>query len=124
NISLKNVADSSASCAWTMVWLKATAMTPPCRAFVETYSAYMRSVTAYATSGPKAPFERTTVERRDIGPKDVLVSIAFAGICHSDIHTAFGEWGDVIYPLVPGHEIAGVVAEVGPDVTKHAVGDR
>jgi uncharacterized zinc-type alcohol dehydrogenase-like protein len=84
----------------------------------------MRSVTAYATSGPKVPFEKTTVERRDIGPKDVLVSIAFAGICHSDIHTAFGEWGDVIYPLVPGHEIAGVVAEVGAEVTKHAVGDR
>ncbi|MBA2609531.1 MAG: NAD(P)-dependent alcohol dehydrogenase [Actinobacteria bacterium] len=84
----------------------------------------MRSVTAFATLGPKAPFDKTTIERRDLGPTDVLIKIAFAGICHSDIHTAFGEWGDVIYPLVPGHEIAGVVEEVGTEVTKHALGDR
>jgi len=84
----------------------------------------MRSVTAYATPGPKAPFQKTTIERRDIGPKDVLIKIAYTGICHSDIHTARSEWGKVIYPLVPGHEIAGTVDEVGSAVTKHAVGDR
>jgi uncharacterized zinc-type alcohol dehydrogenase-like protein len=84
----------------------------------------MRSVTAYATSGPKAPFEKTTISRRDLGSKDVLIKIAFAGICHSDIHTARGEWGDVIYPLIPGHEIAGIVEEIGATVVKHRVGDR
>ena len=84
----------------------------------------MRSVTAYATPAAKAPFEKTTIDRRDIGPKDVLIKIAFAGICHSDIHTAREEWGRAHFPLVPGHEIAGTVEEIGSDVQKYAVGDR
>ena len=84
----------------------------------------MRSVTAYATPAAKAPFEKTTIQRRDLGPKDVLIKVAFAGICHSDIHTGREEWGDAIFPLVPGHEIAGTVEEVGPDVEKYSVGDR
>jgi uncharacterized zinc-type alcohol dehydrogenase-like protein len=69
-------------------------------------------------------FERGPVERRDVGPNDVLIDIAYAGICHSDIHQAREEWGRAIFPMVPGHEIAGVVRAIGPDVTKHAVGDR
>jgi uncharacterized zinc-type alcohol dehydrogenase-like protein len=84
----------------------------------------MRSVTAYATPNPKAPFEKTTIERRDLGPTDVLIRIAYAGICHSDIHTGREEWGKANFPLVPGHEIAGVVEETGAAVVKHAVGDR
>jgi uncharacterized zinc-type alcohol dehydrogenase-like protein len=84
----------------------------------------MTTVTAYATSAAKAPFAKTTIERREVGPKDVLIKIAYAGICHSDIHTAREEWGTANFPLVPGHEIAGVVTEVGAEVTKHAVGDR
>lgn len=84
----------------------------------------MRSVTAYATPAAKAPFEKTTIQRRDLGPHDVLIKIAYAGICHSDIHTAREEWGDAIFPLVPGHEIAGTVEEVGSDVDKYALGDR
>ena len=84
----------------------------------------MRSVTAYATAGPGGPFDKTTIERRDLGPRDVLVAIAYAGICHSDIHTARGEWGEARYPLVPGHEIAGTVEAIGPDVTTFEVGDR
>jgi uncharacterized zinc-type alcohol dehydrogenase-like protein len=84
----------------------------------------MRTVTAYATPAAKAPFVRTTVERRDVGPKDVSIAVAYAGICHSDIHTAREEWGPARFPLVPGHEIAGVVIEVGSDVTRYAVGDR
>jgi alcohol dehydrogenase (NADP+) len=82
------------------------------------------TVNAYATAGAKAPFEKTTIERRDLKPHDVLIDIKFAGICHSDIHTARSEWGETTYPLVPGHEIAGIVSEVGPDVTKYRVGDR
>jgi alcohol dehydrogenase (NADP+) len=84
----------------------------------------LRAVTAYATPGPKAPFEKTTIERRDLGPTDVLIKIAYAGICHSDIHTGRNEWGEARFPLVPGHEIAGIVTEIGSDVTKHALGAR
>ncbi|MFI5760037.1 MULTISPECIES: NAD(P)-dependent alcohol dehydrogenase [unclassified Streptomyces] len=81
-------------------------------------------VAAYAAPAPKAPLERTTVPRRPVGAHDVLIDIKFAGICHSDIHQVTDGWGEGIYPMVPGHEIAGVVAEVGPEVTKFAVGDR
>jgi uncharacterized zinc-type alcohol dehydrogenase-like protein len=84
----------------------------------------MRSVTAYSTRAAKAPFEKTTIQRRDLDPRDVLIKIAYVGICHSDIHTAREEWGDALFPLVPGHEIAGTVEEVGSDVDKYAVGDR
>ena len=82
------------------------------------------TVNAYAAKSAKAPFEKTTIERRDLKDTDVLIDIAYAGICHSDIHTARDEWGAANYPLVPGHEIAGTVSEVGAKVSKYAVGDR
>ncbi|MFD1773980.1 NAD(P)-dependent alcohol dehydrogenase [Paenibacillus rhizophilus] len=72
----------------------------------------------------KATFEKTTIERRELRPDDVLIDIKFSGICHSDIHSAFDEWGGGIFPMVPGHEIAGIVAAVGTEVSKFAVGDR
>ena len=81
-------------------------------------------VLAYATPSPKAPFERTTVQRREPGPRDVVIDIQAVGICHSDIHTGRDEWGPATYPLVPGHEIAGVVTAVGAEVTRHQVGAR
>lgn len=84
----------------------------------------MLTVNAYAATSPTAPLTPTTIERRDLGPHDVLIEIKYAGICHSDIHTARGDWGPVTYPLVTGHEIAGIVTQVGPEVTKHTVGDR
>ncbi|MFI8243290.1 NAD(P)-dependent alcohol dehydrogenase [Streptomyces sp. NPDC085866] len=84
----------------------------------------MTTVAAYAAPAAKAPLERTTIERRPVGEFDVLIDIEFAGICHSDIHQAREGWGTAIFPMVPGHEIAGVVSEVGPGVTKYAVGDR
>ncbi|EHB59359.1 Alcohol dehydrogenase (NADP(+)) [Mycolicibacterium rhodesiae JS60] len=84
----------------------------------------MSTVTAYAATSAKDPLTKTTINRRDVGPRDVMLDIHFAGICHSDIHTVRGEWGEVEYPMVPGHEIAGVVTEVGPEVTKYKVGDR
>jgi uncharacterized zinc-type alcohol dehydrogenase-like protein len=71
-----------------------------------------------------APFVATTIERRDLRDEDILIDIAFAGICHSDIHTARDEWGPAHYPIVVGHEIAGTVAAVGAGVTRHKVGDR
>ncbi|WP_327110474.1 NAD(P)-dependent alcohol dehydrogenase [Nocardia sp. NBC_01730] len=84
----------------------------------------MRTAAAYALSAPDGLFAKVTIERRDLGPHDVLIDIKFAGICHSDIHTARDEWGGARYPCVPGHEIAGLVAAVGSAVTKHQVGDR
>lgn len=79
---------------------------------------------ARATFSSEGPFELTTIERRELQPHDVLIEIKYAGICHSDIHTARGDWGPVNYPLVPGHEIAGIVSQVGSEVKKYAVGDR
>jgi len=84
----------------------------------------MSTVTAYAAPAEAAPLEKTVIERRELGPHDILIDIAFAGICHSDIHTVRGDWGPQQYPLAPGHEITGTVAAVGSEVTKHALGDR
>jgi len=83
----------------------------------------MRTVHAYAATSATAPLVKTTIERRDVGPKDVMIDIAYAGICHSDIHTVRGEWGEIAYPQVVGHEIVGHVTEVGGEVSKHKVGD-
>ncbi|MEQ0563234.1 NAD(P)-dependent alcohol dehydrogenase [Amycolatopsis sp. NEAU-NG30] len=79
---------------------------------------------AIAAAAPGAPLAPTTIERRDLRPDDVLIDIAYAGICHSDIHQVKEDWGQAIFPMVPGHEIAGVVAAVGSAVTKYQVGDR
>lgn len=84
----------------------------------------MRTVNAVAAPSATEPLIRTTIERRDVGPKDVLIDIAYSGVCHSDIHTVRGEWGDIQYPQVVGHEIVGTVSEIGSEVTKHKVGDR
>ncbi|TAN03031.1 MAG: NAD(P)-dependent alcohol dehydrogenase, partial [Rhizobiaceae bacterium] len=84
----------------------------------------MHTVNAYAATSATEPLTPTTIERRDLGPHDVLIDIKYCGICHSDIHTVRSEWGQETYPLVPGHEIAGIIAEVGSEVSKHAVGDR
>ena len=73
----------------------------------------MLTVNAYAAPSADAPLEPTTISRREVGPNDVLIEIAYAGICHSDIHTVNGDWGPQPYPLVPGHEIVGTVTEVG-----------
>ncbi|MEV7420527.1 NAD(P)-dependent alcohol dehydrogenase [Streptomyces sp. NPDC089919] len=87
-------------------------------------SARATRVAAYAAPAPKAPLERITVPRRPVGEHDVLIEIKYAGICHSDIHQVRDGWGEGSYPMVPGHEIAGVVTEAGSGVTKYAVGDR
>lgn len=84
----------------------------------------MSTVSAYAATSATAPLTKTTIDRRDPGPHDVAIDIKFAGICHSDIHTVRAEWGQPNYPVVPGHEIAGVVSAVGSEVTKYKVGDH
>jgi uncharacterized zinc-type alcohol dehydrogenase-like protein len=76
---------------------------------------------AHDNSGKLSPW---TFERRAIGDDDVLIDIKFSGICHSDIHQLRGDWGPQKYPQVPGHEIAGVVAAIGKNVTKFKVGDH
>jgi len=84
----------------------------------------MLTVNAFAAPSATEPLVKTTIERRDVGAKDVLIEIKYAGVCHSDIHTVRGEWGPIAYPQVVGHEIVGIVTEVGSDVTLHNVGDR
>ena len=81
-------------------------------------------VNAYAAPSAGQPLAPTTIDRRDVGANDVLIQIEYAGICHSDIHTVNGDWGPQPFPVVPGHEIVGIVTEVGSDVTRHRVGDR
>lgn len=83
----------------------------------------MRTVKAYGAISATAPLEPMTIERRDVGAHDVLIDIDYAGICHSDIHTIRGDWGEIAYPQVVGHEIIGRVAQVGSAVTRHRVGD-
>jgi uncharacterized zinc-type alcohol dehydrogenase-like protein len=78
---------------------------------------------AYAAQSPTASFEPFSFERRDPRPNDVAIAIRWCGICHSDLHTARGEWPGTRYPCVPGHEIVGEVTAVGDSVTKFAVGD-
>lgn len=84
----------------------------------------MLTVPAIIALSVDAPLEAGSITRRDVGPNDVLIEIAWAGICHSDIHTVRGHWGSQRYPLTVGHEIAGTVTEVGAGVTRHRVGDR
>ncbi len=83
----------------------------------------MLNVAAYAAPAAGAPLEKITISRRDVGPTDVQIEISYAGICHSDIHTVRDEWGQMTYPLAPGHEIVGTVTAVGADVSAHRVGD-
>lgn len=79
-----------------------------------------KSYAAVSATSPLAPLD---IDRRDPGPNDVVIGIEFCGICHSDIHTARGEWGPTGYPCVPGHEIVGRVTAVGKKVRKFKVGE-
>lgn len=79
---------------------------------------------AYVAVSAASPLQPGTIERREPGEFEVQIAIKFAGICHSDIHTARGDWAGVNYPVVVGHEIVGVVEAIGTKVTRHAVGDR
>ena len=78
---------------------------------------------AYAAMSAKTDLVPYQFDRREVGPNDVALEIAYAGICHSDIHQVHEEWGPALFPMVPGHEIAGTVTKVGSSVTKFKVGD-
>ncbi len=84
----------------------------------------MTATPALSAPSAGAAFDTTTIQRRELGEHDVLIDIKFCGICHSDIHQVKDEWGGSIFPMVPGHEIAGVVADVGSAVDKLSAGDR
>ncbi len=83
----------------------------------------MLKTKGYAVNSAETGFAAYEFERRELGVKDVLITIMFCGVCHSDIHQARNEWGNSIYPMVPGHEIVGRVKETGAEVTKFKVGD-
>jgi uncharacterized zinc-type alcohol dehydrogenase-like protein len=78
----------------------------------------------FAALSVKAPITPYSFERREPRAADVVIDIKYCGVCHSDIHQARDEWGGSIFPMVPGHEIAGVVRAVGSKVTKYKVGDH
>lgn len=78
---------------------------------------------AYGAYAGDKPLEPMDIERRQPGPHDVQVEIAYCGICHSDLHTVRSEWQGTLYPCVPGHEIVGQVTAVGPEVTRFRVGE-
>ncbi len=80
-----------------------------------------RGLAALSAQSALTTFE---FERRELGSHDVALDIAYAGICHSDIHQVREEWGPAIFPMVPGHEIAGTVSAIGESVTKFKIGDR
>src|ERR687889_1385828 len=77
----------------------------------------------YAAANARAPLAPFEFERRAPGPTDVQLDILFCGVCHSDLHQARDEWGGSMFPMVPGHEIIGRVAEVGREVSRVRVGD-
>lgn len=83
----------------------------------------MTTVNAYAVQSATSPLAPFTLERRDPGPHDVVIDIAYCGICHSDVHAVRDEWGGTRFPIVPGHEITGHVAEVGSAVQRWKAGD-
>ncbi|MEO8727209.1 MAG: NAD(P)-dependent alcohol dehydrogenase [Acidobacteriaceae bacterium] len=78
---------------------------------------------AYAAQSANSPVAPFTIQRREVGPRDVQIEILYCGVCHSDLHTVKNEWENTTYPVVPGHEIVGRVTKVGAEVKKFKVGD-
>jgi uncharacterized zinc-type alcohol dehydrogenase-like protein len=82
-----------------------------------------QQVRAYAAHSPTTPLDLFQFERRTSRADDVVIDILFCGVCHSDLHSVRNDWGNAVYPMVPGHEIVGRVVEVGSKVTRFKVGD-
>lgn len=83
----------------------------------------MLSSTGYGATSAQEPLSKLDFQRRDPLPDDVQIDILYCGVCHSDLHTARNEWGNTVYPVVPGHEIIGRVTAVGNQVTRFKKGD-
>jgi alcohol dehydrogenase (NADP+) len=83
----------------------------------------VRKTPAYAATSATAPLAPFTIERREPGPRDVLMDVLYCGICHTDIHQTRNEWSGSTFPMVAGHEIVGRVREVGREVTRFKAGD-
>jgi alcohol dehydrogenase (NADP+) len=83
----------------------------------------MSQASAFGAPAADQPLVSLAIERREPGPRDVSIEILFCGVCHSDLHTVRGEWGDKPWPVVPGHEIVGRVSAIGAEVEGFAVGD-
>ncbi|MDR1357508.1 MAG: alcohol dehydrogenase catalytic domain-containing protein, partial [Tannerellaceae bacterium] len=82
---------------------------------------HAKGMAMFSKDGGFQPYEFT---RHAVGDNDILIEILYAGICHSDIHSAKSEWGETVYPIVPGHEIVGRVVQTGENVSKFKVGDH
>lgn len=83
----------------------------------------MIQVKAYAAYDAETPLKPFEFERKELGPDQIQIEILYSGVCHSDIHTAKGDWGPAIYPLVPGHEIVGKIISIGSGVKNFAIGE-
>ncbi|MBY0378091.1 MAG: alcohol dehydrogenase catalytic domain-containing protein, partial [Gammaproteobacteria bacterium] len=83
----------------------------------------MIKTTGYAAQHAGAKLALFEFEHRDLGAQDVLIEILYCGVCHSDVHQARGDWGNKIFPMVPGHEIVGRISRVGAEVKRYKVGD-
>jgi uncharacterized zinc-type alcohol dehydrogenase-like protein len=83
----------------------------------------MMKVKGYAAQSAKATLEPFSFERREPEDHDIVIDIKYCGICHTDIHQVGDEWGGSMFPMVPGHEITGIVSKIGPKVTRYKVGD-
>jgi uncharacterized zinc-type alcohol dehydrogenase-like protein len=84
----------------------------------------MLKTLAYAAPAAKSALTPTSFERREPKEHDVVIDIKYCGICHTDVHQVRDEWGGAIFPMVPGHEIVGIVTRVGSHVTKFKPGDK
>ncbi len=79
---------------------------------------------AYAAQAPRAELTPFEIVRREPGPNEILIDIRYCGVCHSDVHQVKDEWNNGIFPMVPGHEITGIVTEIGDKVSKFRKGDK
>ena len=84
----------------------------------------MQQIKAYGVLSAVQSLGPLQISRRDAGADDVAIDIAYCGVCHSDIHQARNEWGNSIYPMVPGHEIVGIVTKAGAKVSRFKIGDK
>jgi uncharacterized zinc-type alcohol dehydrogenase-like protein len=83
----------------------------------------MTKIKAYAAQDAESTLSPWNLERRTPGPKDIQIEILYCGVCHSDLHQIRNEWGNSIFPMVPGHEIVGRISKIGAEVKKFKVGE-